>query len=570
MTAIQDKHQFLLQNVVDLGAPVAAEVTLPDGGNKQQFAFGRIYFHPRVGAAFEVHGAILDNYVALGEQNSPLGYPKSDELDDPDVPGGKMNFFEGGSLKFNPATGMNLSFITQKDPLTRIVVKIVDRLAVPIGVGQTLTLDDLGAIVGLFPGDAPLEVIRGLSPELVFGRHFDPVEPATIDQLIAQAVADDPEYRPPSFNNFLSITLPDQVEPGPLVDLLSQLAGIVEAAYVLPAPVIAGVIGTTNPDFQFQRYLSSVSGIGVQAAWATGADGTGTKLIDIENGWFLKHQDIPQTVALLEGFNGNEGAAHGTAVLGIIAGIDDNKGIVGIAPAANIALISVLSAPETGSGATASKILQAAVLLSAGDDILLLELNLPGGVNGLTTLLPMESTLDNFQAILLATKAGIVVVEPAGNGGTDLDGFLSLAGTKVLARHLPAEFQDSGAIMVGACTSDFPLIRAAFSNFGSRVDCCALGENVHVAGNKARPFAPDAYNSVFGGTSSASAIIAGVCLLIQDMQLRLTPRSGIRRKLKPLEIRDMLRNSANGTLPATPQEIGNMPDFVKLVPNEFI
>lgn len=566
MTAIQDKHQFLRQNVVDLGEPLAAEVALPDGGSKQQFEFGRIYFHPRVGAAFEVHGAILDNYVALGEQNSPLGYPKSDELDDPD---GKVNFFEGGSLQFNPATGVNLSFTAQEDRLNRIVVKIVDRLAVPIAVSQTLTLDELGVIVGLFPGDAPLEVIRGVSPNLVFGRHFDPVEPATIDQLIAKAVADDPEYRPPSFNNFLSITLPNQIEPEPLVDLLGQLVGIVEAAYVLPVPVVAGVVGTSNPNFQFQRYLSSISGIGVQAAWATGADGTGTKLIDIENGWFLKHQDIPQTIALLEGFNGNENATHGTAVLGIIAGIDDDKGIVGIAPAVDIALISDLSAPGTGSGATASKILQAAVLLSAGDDVLLLELNHPGGVNGLTTLLPMESTLDNFHAILLATKAGIIVVEPAGNGGTDLDSFLSLAGTKVLARHVPGEFQDSGAIMVGACTSDSPPKRAGFSNFGSRVDCCALGENVHVAGNNARPFAPDAYNSVFGGTSSASAIVAGVCLLIQDMQQRLTPRSGIGRKLKPLEIRNMLRNGANCTQLTAPQEIGNMPDFVKLVPNEY-
>ncbi len=77
MTPIQDKFDFLLQSGLNLGAPVGIEETLPDGGSKQVYQAGAIYFHPRIGTAFECHGLILESYLQLGEQRSALGYPLS-------------------------------------------------------------------------------------------------------------------------------------------------------------------------------------------------------------------------------------------------------------------------------------------------------------------------------------------------------------------------------------------------------------------------------------------------------------------------------------------------------------
>ncbi len=63
MTIIQDKFNALLFGGLNLGSPLADEEPLPDGGTKQRFEFGTIYFHPQVGEAFECHGEILRIYA---------------------------------------------------------------------------------------------------------------------------------------------------------------------------------------------------------------------------------------------------------------------------------------------------------------------------------------------------------------------------------------------------------------------------------------------------------------------------------------------------------------------------
>ncbi|MGH9802642.1 MAG: S8 family serine peptidase, partial [Blastocatellia bacterium] len=66
------------------------------------------------------------------------------------------------------------------------------------------------------------------------------------------------------------------------------------------------------------------------------------------------------------------------------------------------------------------------------------------------------------------------------------------------------DFKESGAIMVGAVGQNMQ----PRSNYGSRVNCFALGEDVfstNVLGG---------YTHRFNGTSSASAIVAGVALSV--------------------------------------------------------
>src|SRR5262245_52798072 len=127
MTQIQDKFESLLESGLNLGAPIGDEEVMSEGGVRQVYEFGAIYFHPRIGAPFECHGLILQTYRELGEQNSGLGYPVSDEMDDPTVPSGRINDFEAGSLAFDPTIGVRPHF----DDLVivpQLIVKIVDGL----------------------------------------------------------------------------------------------------------------------------------------------------------------------------------------------------------------------------------------------------------------------------------------------------------------------------------------------------------------------------------------------------------------------------------------------------------
>jgi hypothetical protein len=193
--------------------------------------------------------------------------------------------------------------------------------------------------------------------------------------------------------------------------------------------------------------------------------------------------------------------------------------------------------------------------------------------------MPIESQRLEFEAIKLATSLGVVVVEAAGNGSFDLDTFTDRDGKHTLNRGLPLEFRESGAIMVGASGGRFPHQRNSGSNFGSRIDCFAYGERIRTTGDLFKPDDPTLYwdpdrefvpgRFGFGGTSGASAIIAGVCALVQDLRTRLTP-IGSSGKLGPLGMRHILSKPANCTMAIPPTEgIAGMPDFAKILANEF-
>jgi hypothetical protein len=65
MTAISDKYAQLGGAAGFLGPQITAEVPAANGGLKQDFRNGTIYWHSRTGA-FEVHGAIRGRWLALG------------------------------------------------------------------------------------------------------------------------------------------------------------------------------------------------------------------------------------------------------------------------------------------------------------------------------------------------------------------------------------------------------------------------------------------------------------------------------------------------------------------------
>jgi hypothetical protein len=305
-----------------------------------------------------------------------------------------------------------------------------------------------------------------------------------------------------------------------------------------------------TPDFEpLQGYLTAAPD-GVDALAVRdepGARGTGVRLIDIEGAWLWTHEDLPDPfVDIGVHTNNYSWRQHGTAVLGVVAGMDNGYGVTGIVPDCEVGASSVW---ETS---PAEAILAAADTLAPGD-VILIELHAPGpnadGI-GQRGYICMEFWQDNFDAIQLATTLGIVVVEASGNGGEDLDDpvYLGLFDRGV---------RDSGAILVGA--SNGALLEPAwFSNHGSRLDLHGWGFEVVTCGYGALQGEglPEEryYTNAFNGTSSASPIVAGSVAALQGMA-----RAAYGIPLDARLIRDILRQT--GTPQTGAPQIGPRPNL---------
>ncbi|WP_432498305.1 LGFP repeat-containing protein [Kineococcus gypseus] len=83
-----------------LGYPTSDEIRLRDGGVVQRYQGALVYWTPGTGAQ-DVKGAIGERYATLGWENSPLGYPRSGEYA---VPGGVRQDYQRGSMTYEWAT----------------------------------------------------------------------------------------------------------------------------------------------------------------------------------------------------------------------------------------------------------------------------------------------------------------------------------------------------------------------------------------------------------------------------------------------------------------------------------
>jgi hypothetical protein len=427
-------------------------------------------------------------------------------------------------------------------------------------------------------------LIDSLLPDLRLRRVFDTHTGDDIQVMIDEARAADPDYQPTDFNNFLAIDCPPGFDTDGLAALLSQLAGTVEFAYTTPS-ASDPVVGTSNPLFGQQGYLRpALDGIGVQTAWAKGADGSGLQFIDVEQGWFLRHQDLPSGIQLLGGHNIAASFPHGAAVLGEVIGGDNTVGICGIAPAVSTRVMSYnQSNPPFNSFQSRQELANAVMTAQAQlrfGDVLLLEAQFSAFIGGVNHFVPVEADPAVFAAIRLATARGVSVIEAAGNNGAPLDQFVDPRGRRMLDRQSP-DFQDSGAIVVGGgssapphgrLTAPNPATNGVVSSFGTRVDCYCWVENVVTCGNPKAPTKVDGYWTAppFGGTSAAAPVIAGICLLVQSLFQTLNPASGAPGKISANRMRNVLTRPVNSTAGAPGASIGVMPDLRKLIANEFV
>jgi hypothetical protein len=343
-----------------------------------------------------------------------------------------------------------------------------------------------------------------------------------------------------------------------------------------------------------QGYLHEApTGIGASAVWKYLKGGKGgadpVTVCDLEQGWHTDHMEIQGQITLPFFFGANREVDepgqghHGTAVVGQLTAAGQGPySVQGVASGAGRFTLAshyrslgeeelddtsnAVPHPFAGTrGHVAAAIVNTLVDLIEpagsgpkplrGGDVLLLEIQ--------RGRLPTEVDAADFDAVRLASALEVVVVEAAGNGGIDLDGYVDPDTRRSLSRGGPG-FRDSGAIFVGASHAALPHDRAGFSNYGSRLDCYAWGEAVTSCGygDLGGDLANEYYTNTFSGTSSASPIIAGAAALVQ----RLRGASGA-DPLRPRAMRALLSDPATGTRqgPGVAGFIGVMPDLGKVL-----
>ena len=364
------------------------------------------------------------------------------------------------------------------------------------------------------------------------------------------------------------ITLPIGVTSDDIVALLTDQPGVVMAA-VAPKPVEPPMIAMPGgtPNYQGQQYYENAAnqgGMGAEVAWINGLTGAGVAMCDIEYSFDETHCDLPNitVIAPFTPVDPYNDTSHGTAVFGEMVSLDNGQGTKGIAFAAD----ELYFAPSYDGSAwdVGNAIYRATAAMPEGS-VIVIEQQLAGpnyaGV-GQDGLVPIEWWRPWYDATRVAIANGMIVVQAGGNGSENLDD--SIYATGNFGHHPFLPENDSGSIIVGAgaawpsCGGYSARTRLPFSNYGSRVNVQAYGGCVYTTGyGDLNGTASCDYTSGFGGTSSATPIVSGACMLVQEFA-----RETLGRSLTCPEMREYLATTGTSQTGNTAEHIGPLPDVI--------
>jgi subtilisin family serine protease len=259
----------------------------------------------------------------------------------------------------------------------------------------------------------------------------------------------------------------------------------------IEADLIAQAVGQIVPD--------GVARIGAELNTTADIDGVDDSRVDvdiaiIDTGIDLDHPDLD----VIDNVNfsntkrsGDDDNGHGTHVAGTAAAIDNDFGVVGVAPGARLWAGKVLD--RRGSGFFSDVIAGIDYVTDNADLIEVANMSL----SGTGSLASLHTAIKN------SVNAGVVYVVAAGNSSKDIYGGDGIFGGSDDV--IPAAYPEVAAI---SAINDADDTFAGFSNFsaGAAIDLAAPGVNI------LSTWRGGGYNTI-SGTSMSSPHVAGAAAL---------------------------------------------------------
>jgi subtilisin family serine protease len=211
--------------------------------------------------------------------------------------------------------------------------------------------------------------------------------------------------------------------------------------------------------------------------------------------------------------NADDQNGHGTHVAGIVGALDNNVGVVGVAPGARIWPVRVLGAD--GSGPTSDVICGIDYVTRHASRIEVANMSL--GVAGVVDSTCGSNADAMHEAICASVAAGVTYVVAAGNSNADAYRTVPATYDEVITVSALADFDGQpGGLGGPTCFFDYDDTRADFSNFGADIDLIAPGLCI------LSTWPGGGYNTI-SGTSMASPHVAGGAALYKATHRNASP-----------------------------------------------
>lgn len=351
------------------------------------------------------------------------------------------------------------------------------------------------SLFNLFQKDPNIELIE---KDIIFTALGNETPSINIKQVTALGICDwFPQL--PSCAKLTPKPTPS-VSPSPLVSPIlnpspSPTGPPVSSPTVSPTPSSSPISNQTIP--------WGISKISAPQAWEI-TKGTDIKVAVVDTGIDTSHPDLKTNIAGCLNFISptktcEDDNGHGTHVAGTIAALDNNLGVVGVAPNAKIYALKVLN--KNGSGYL-SDIIES-LDWSINNQMQVINMSL-GSSSGSTLL---------SEAVVRVYNAGIIMVAAAGNSGPSNN-----------TVNYPAKYPQVIAVAGLDKNDSVP----SWSSRGAEVFIAAPGKDIYST------YYMDTYKTL-SGTSMATPHVVGAVAL----RLQITPNT------PPLEMKNLIKNSAD-------------------------
>ena len=304
----------------------------------------------------------------------------------------------------------------------------------------------------------------------------------------------------------------------------SQIVSVVQDRYVTMSkppcgtpPCGGGDNGGGDPPPEPQTTPTGVLRIHGDQSSTLAGNGAGTVDVDvavIDTG-IVNHDDL-NVVGGMNCSNGpssrySDGNGHGTHVAGTIGALDNDLGVVGVAPGVRLWAVRVLN--NNGSGSWSSVICGIDYVTANAGTIEVANMSLGGNRDS------SDSCTDGGlrEAICNSVAAGVTYVVAAGNSSTDAANEAPSGYEEVITVSALADFDGiPGGTGNETCRLDEDDTLANFSNYGSDVDLIAPGVCIESTWNDG------GYNTI-SGTSMVAPHVAGAAALYKSLNPGATP-----------------------------------------------